>query len=98
MVTKKLYYSETDKALYTAARPFSGDREASVDEVNAHTERLARSDLKDQYDLKKTEYFALYQAAVLRGDAKTAESWQQAYQKANDEYIKAIRILTGINY
>ena len=70
--------------------------EVNQEELEALKKKEEQATIKAQYDNKKAEYLWLYQAAFLKGDLKTAEHWQQAYQKANEEFIHAMRALNGI--
>ena len=72
------------------------DREITLEEHKITQKKEEQAAIKAQYDKKKAEYLALYQAAFLKGDLKTAEHWQQAYQKANEEFIHAMRALNEI--
>ena len=81
---------------------YGGDKQSFLDrEINQEEREVIQKKedqiaLKTQYDKKKTEYLALYQAASLRNDSKTADHWQQAYQKANEKFIHAMRALNEI--
>ena len=72
------------------------DREITQEEHERIQKKEEQLTLKAQYDKKKADYLGLYQAAFLKGVLKTSEHWQQAYQKANEEFIHAMRALNGI--
>ena len=90
-----LYYNSVGDSFYSGDLQ-NGDRCAAQEQIKKHEKTAEQRTLKVQYDNKKAEYLGLYQAAFLKGDLKTSEHWQQAYQKANEEFIHAMRALNEI--
>ncbi len=85
-----------DGSSYGGDQQATLDREITQKELKVLQKKEEQLTLKAQYDNKKAEYLGLYQAAFLKGDLKTAEHWQQAYQKANEKFIHAMRALNEI--